>query len=72
MAAHWSDLDKELLVSAGTGVPSLNLLMRHEPSCCPGEEEVLNLLVPVARQVIPKPYAVPFVLCFQGISLMRD
>lgn len=48
VAAHWRDLDKELLVSAGMGVPRGSLLDGAQ-SCCPGEEEVLNLLVPVAH-----------------------
>ena len=54
VAAHWRDLDKELLVSAGMGVPRGSLLDGAQ-SCCPGEEEVLNLLVPVAHQLIPQP-----------------
>lgn len=53
VAAHWSDLDKDLLVSAATEVPMGILL--DSVFCCPREEEVCDVLVPVAHQVIPQP-----------------
>lgn len=64
VAAHWSDLDKELTVGfyflLAQGCPGGVCLMGHRLCCCPGEEEVLNLLAPVAHQVISTALAMLF------------
>lgn len=57
VAAHWSDLEKELLVSAGTGVP-MGILLDLQCSAAQGRKRcvVCDMLVPVAHQVIAQPW----------------
>ena len=75
MTAHWSDLDEELLVSADKRVPKGSLLDGTQTVLLPREGRGIELVGSCSspsESFYSPSHAVPFVLCFQGISLVRD